>query len=317
MVDVLAGQLGSLAPLERYNLVSDAWAAALSGQGPVANLLRLARALVDSGEGDPSVWSVVVGALGLFDRVIPDADRPVLALAVRTLFGRLVAELGWDPRDHDSERTPALRSTALRILGTIGEDPDTQAEAARRFAAAGTTPLHPDTEGAILDIVAGDGGEAEYEAYLARYRAPANPQEENRYLYALVSFTRPELAERTFELLLSEVRTQNAPYVLSALFANRITGPATWERATAAWDTLVDRFPSNSLTRMVDGARTLCTPPELAEQVRAFIVAHPLPGSGKTVDQILERLTVSAAFGEREGAGLAAALTEALELPAP
>ena len=34
-------------------------------------------ALADSGEGDPSVWSVVLGALGLFDRVVPDADRPV------------------------------------------------------------------------------------------------------------------------------------------------------------------------------------------------------------------------------------------------
>ena len=36
----LAEVFGELAPLERYNLVSDAWAAALSGQAPLADLLR-------------------------------------------------------------------------------------------------------------------------------------------------------------------------------------------------------------------------------------------------------------------------------------
>ena len=62
----LAGRLADLAPLERYNLVSDTWAATLAGHARVADLLRLAKALADSGEGDPSVWSVVVGAIGLF-----------------------------------------------------------------------------------------------------------------------------------------------------------------------------------------------------------------------------------------------------------
>ena len=40
MVELLAGRLADLAPLERYNLVSDTWAAALSGQAPLADVLR-------------------------------------------------------------------------------------------------------------------------------------------------------------------------------------------------------------------------------------------------------------------------------------
>ena len=42
----------------------------------LADLLRLARALADSGEGDPSVWSVVIGALGLFDRIVARRRAP-------------------------------------------------------------------------------------------------------------------------------------------------------------------------------------------------------------------------------------------------
>ncbi len=160
-----------------------------------------------------------------------------------------------------------------------------------------------------------DGGPAEYQAFLARYRNPATPQEEIRYLYALASFTEPELAARTFELALSEVRTQNAPFVLQSLVANRINGPAAWQHVTEEWDSLVAKFPSNILPRMLDGVRGLCQPPELADQVTGFIEAHPLPAGGRTVEQILERLAVNVAFGQREGGQLAADLGKALELP--
>ncbi len=108
------------------------------------------------------------------------------------------------------------------------------------------------------------------------------------------------------------MRTQNAPFVLQSLVANRVTGPAVWERITGEWDTLVAKFPSNILPRMLDGARTLCRPPELAAEVTAFIDSHPLPAGGKTVEQILERLAVSVAFGEREASGLAATVRQGL-----
>jgi hypothetical protein len=53
----------------------------------------------------------------------------------------------------------------------------------------------------------------------------------------------------------------------------------------------------------------------LADQVSSFVVAHPLPSGGKTVEQILERLAVNVAFGERERSDLAATLTSSLGLP--
>jgi len=308
----LAGRLGDLAPLERYNLVSDTWAATLAGHARVTDLLRLAAALADGGEGDPSVWSVVVGAIGLFDRIVPEDGRPTLATGVRTLLGPLADRLGWDPASSDDERTPSLRSAVLRTLGTIGADPGVRAEAAARFAARASAPLHGDTASAVLDIVAAEGGVDEYEAYLASYRAATTPQEENRYLDALASFGDADLAARTFELAMTEVRSQDAPFLIRLQLANRETGPATWERIVASWDEFPRKFPSNTLPRMLDGIRALCSPPELAAEVTAFVAAHPLAAGGRTVDQILERLAMSVAFGRREGDGLAATLTEVL-----
>jgi puromycin-sensitive aminopeptidase len=315
VVERLSAILPELEPLERYNLVSDSWAAALSGQAPVTDVLRLGRALSESGERDPSVWSVVIGALGLLDRVVPDADRPVLQEAVQALLGPVAEQVGWDPKADDGERTPSLRASVLRTLGTVGADQAVRDEASRRFEAARSggdkeSALHPDTESAVLEIVATTGGTAEYEVYLERYRKPTNPQEENRYLYGLAAFDQPELAQRTYDLATTEVRTQNAPFVLQLLIANRETGPASWQRITTEWDSLVERFPANILPRMLDGVRTLCRTPEQAEAVATFVQSHPLPAGGKTVEQILERLDVNVAFGQRIGTGLAQILAD-------
>ena len=168
----------------------------------------------------------------------------------------------------------------------------------------------------MLDIVAADGAVDEYEACLATYRAAATPQEENRYLDALASFGAADLAARTFDLAMTEVRSQDAPFLIRLLLANRETEPATWERIVAAWDEFPKKFPSNTLPRMLDGIRALCSPPELAADITAFVRAHPLAAGGRTVDQILERLAMSVAFGQREGVGLAATLTEVLGLDA-
>ena len=58
-VGLLAAGIGDLAPLERYNLVSDTWAATLSGQASVDDLLRLAQALVARARATPACgpWS--------------------------------------------------------------------------------------------------------------------------------------------------------------------------------------------------------------------------------------------------------------------
>ena len=99
------------------------------------------------------------------------------------------------------------------------------------------------------------------------------------------------------------------------MLANRITGPLVWRRLTSEWDEVVAKFPSNSLPRMLDGVRGLCTPPALADEVTAFVNDHPLAAGGRTVEQILERLGVNVAFGQREGADLAAALNGTLAAP--
>jgi puromycin-sensitive aminopeptidase len=139
----------------------------------------------------------------------------------------------------------------------------------------------------------------DYERCLARYRSPRTPQEENRYLNALAAFPDVALCKRTFALALDEVRTQNAPYLIAMLLANRVGGPVVWESVKEQWGALLERFPVNSHNRMLSTVRTLYMTQALAADVTEFLRTHPLRSGQRSVDQALERLGVNVAFAAR------------------
>jgi hypothetical protein len=120
-----------------------------------------------------------------------------------------------------------------------------------------------------------------------------------RYLYALAGFSDPALAARAFELALGEVRTQNAPFVVQLLLANRDNGEATWERVRQHWDALLERFPANMAPRMLDGVKWVCRDAAFAADIRRFLADHPIPSGQRTVDQISERLGINVGFSTR------------------
>jgi hypothetical protein len=173
--------------------------------------------------------------------------------------------------------------------------------------------LDPDLASAILGVVAASGGSEDFEAFLERYRRPATPQEEMRYLYALAMFSDPSLAARAFELALTEVRSQNAPFVIQLLLSSRDNGPASWERVRDHWDEFEARIPGNIFPRMLGGVTSLCRDPQLAQDVTAFIRAHPPAVGQRTVEQTLERLQINVSFAaslrETATAVLSAGLT--------
>src|SRR4029434_9999157 len=108
----------------------------------------------------------------------------------------------------------------LRVLGTLGTDPETQ-ERSRSLSARyreDETAVDPDVLPALIAIVAAAGADSEYEEFLQRFKSARTPQEEQRYLYALAGFRQPELIRQTLDRSLSgEVRTQEPPFLLTSL----------------------------------------------------------------------------------------------------
>jgi len=303
----LLDRLPSLAAIERFNLVNDAWAVTVAGLMPVADYLELTARFRD--ERDKNVWSALIGSLHTLNRLITPGDRPRLEALVRDRAAPALAALGWTPRATDDELTRQLRGDLIRALGTLGNDRDVQARAAEVYAAHERGgAVDPNVLPALIAVLAHTGDEARYETFLERFRRAATPQEEQRYLYALTMFPQPALVEQTLARTVNgEIRTQDAPFVARSMLMLVHSREQAWAFVKKQWDTMDRLYPKHGLRRLAEGVIGLATP-ELEADVHRFFQERRIDLGGKTLEQYLEQLRVAVALRERERAALSRAL---------
>ena len=313
--DLLTGlqQTGlyTLAPVERFNLLNDTWAATIAGMVTPADYLSLTQHF--RGEQDPHVWAVILGSFSTINHLLTEEDRPLLAAVVRDRLIPTFRNLGWTPRTDERELVKELRGDVIRALGTLGRDQDIQAQAIDAYTTAHqrTQPLDPNVIPALVSILAFTGNQARYEEFLDRFHKASTPQEERRYLFSLAAFRIPELLERTLaKTLTDEIRTQDAPFLVSSLLHNVYIREQAWEFVKTNWERMDRLFPKSGLRRMCGGITGLSTP-ELERDVREFFTSRNIDLGGKTLEQYLEQLHIAVRFRERDRDAIRAALAQA------
>ena len=300
----LLESLDTLAPIERFNLVNDAWAATVAGLMPLPAYLDLTGRFTT--ERDKNVWAVLIDSLAFLNRIIDPSHRPLLEAFVRTRVGPATASVGWTPQPGESELTGQLRSELIGALGRLGNDSETQARAAELYATArkDSAAVDPNLFPALVAILAFTGNAARYDEFTERFKTAATPQEERRYLFALAMFRQPTLLDQTLAKTLDgEIRIQDAPFMVSAVMSNVYGRDLGWRFVKTNWEVLDQRFPKQGLRRMCGGITGLCKP-ELERDVRQFFDSRKIDLGGKTLDQYLEQLRIGVSFGERYGRSL-------------
>jgi puromycin-sensitive aminopeptidase len=308
LLDALLGHLGDLTPLERYVLVDDVWASVLAGTTEATAFVATAERFGD--ERDLSVWERITGGIGQLDQLV-DGDAAV-ALHSRTaaLIGPVRAELGAESAAGDDDRTRTLRGVLLQAAALHADDGAARERAGDLLDQFLRHPpsVDPSLASPALTVSATLGDVALHERLVHHYRTADNPQDRQRLLFSLARFRDPAALQRTLDLTLSaDVRTQDAPYVLSQTLANRDNGAAAWAFVAGHWDEIVQRFPANSLARLVGGVRAV-RDRALAEEIDGFLAAHPLPQGELQVRQHVERMWVTVGLAEREADRFPAAL---------
>jgi puromycin-sensitive aminopeptidase len=291
--------LARLTAVERFNLVNDMWASTLARMLPPGQYLSLTAHF--KGERDHNVWAVLLGSFSTLDRVSAAEDRRLLQQFVQDRLLTAANELGWTPHQNEGDLMRELRSDILRALGTLGNHSETQRKAAQLYTAEQDHPgsVDPNLLPALVSILAFTGDEARYEEFVHRFRKAATPQEERRFLYALAAFRLPDLLERTLEKTLNgEIRTQDAPIVVSAVLHNVYGRTIAWAFLKKHWEDMDRLFPKNGLRRMCGGIVGLTTP-ELQQDVHEFFASRKIDLGGKTLQQYLEQLQIVVAFREQ------------------
>ena len=290
----IAAHLTELDVLERAVLFSDTWAAVMVGGATLQGLLTLATGLTDLDE--PSTWSVIGQAIGMIDRIANDEERVELGGVVRRLYQPVLKRLTWNPAAGESEQAGELRGMVIEMLGIYGHDSDVIAEALRRFDA---NEVSGDLARAIV-MIAADQHRPGTSAILDERRKNATtPQDEQRYLFALAGIPSEAVALETLEKCLSEFRSQDAPFLMGAMIANRSIGEFVWRWITERWGQLTEHFIPDMHAMMLGGVVTLFKNGDLAREVRAFHESNPLQSRHVTLIQMLDRLERGVLFGER------------------
>ena len=304
--------LDRLSAIERFCLVSDAWATTVAGLMPLPEYLQLTARFRD--ERDKNVWAVLLESFSFLNRIIAAADRAALEAFVSARVKPAVTDLGWDPKSGESDLTRQLRGELLGTLGKLGNDRHTQQEAAEWYRRYRIDPTIVDANvvPALISVLAHTGDEARYEEFSERYRTASTPQEERRYLFSLAAFSHAPLLDRTLARTINgEIRTQDAPFIVGGLMTNVYGRERAWEFVKANWDQMDRLFPKQGVRRMCGGIVGLATP-ELEQDVHTFFTSRKIDLGGKTLGQYFEQLRVAVLFREREGDALKTTLANAL-----
>jgi puromycin-sensitive aminopeptidase len=304
LLDALLQRIEALAPIERFNLVNDAWALAVAGLMPLTAYLDLTARFRD--ERDRNVWSVLLGSFNTLNRILEPADRRRFEAFVRDRAAAAFEALGWTPRTGEDELTRQLRGDLVRALGVLGNDASVQARAVEVYRAylADSGAVDPNVLPAVIAVLAHTGDAGRYEDFLRRFRSAGTPQEEQRYLYALAGFREAQLMRQTLERAVNgEIRTQDAPFVVRSMLMSVDARELAWDFVKQHWDTMDRLYPKHGMRRLAEGVTGLATPALEADVTRFFAEKKPQFG-GKVLSQYLEQLHVAVALRGRETAAL-------------
>jgi puromycin-sensitive aminopeptidase len=249
---------------------------------------------------------VLLDSFAFLNRIITMENQPALEAFIRSRVGPAIADLGWVPRIGESELTKQLRGELIGAQGKLGNDPAIQRRAAELYRAYrnDTTAVDPNVVPSLIAILAHTGDATRYEEFDERFRTAATPQEERRYLFSLAVFQSKALIERTLARTISgEIRTQDAPFLVSACLGNVSNREPAWAFLKKNWDKMDHMFPKQGLRRMCGGIVSLATP-DLERDVREFFLTRKIDLGGKTLDQYLEQLRIAVTVRERDSLSL-------------
>ena len=290
---IISNKKTIMTEVDRYNLLNDSWSLVRSRLVSLVDYLKMVENFTD--EQDPQIWSKIIGSLNYVHSVVEGPARAAVESKMRHVLQPLLDKLGYASQPGESVKVTDLRSSVVSALGTTGKHPGVIAKAKEMYASWTKDPASVDSDvfAAMVYVLAENGDAALYKEFDNLRLHAATPQDTNRFMYALTSFTAPELVAANIKLALSgELRVQDAPYFLASLLGNEDASEAAWDAIKANWEKINEMWPANSVSAIFGYLSSLDSVEQEAD-VRAFFAANPPKGGQMKLTQGLEKLRIN------------------------
>ncbi|XP_014676853.1 PREDICTED: glutamyl aminopeptidase-like [Priapulus caudatus] len=298
----------ALAPSDRVNLLSDAFALAEARRLDYGVPLNMTRYLDREDHYVP--WHGVYRRLADISTLLyyrPDYDllRRYIVAKVDPSFQKL----GWDVVGTHLEKR--LRPDLIELACWHG-DAECIRVATDLFTSwlEAEAYLHPDVRNLVYKYgMIAVGGTDEWEIMWQRYKSEINAQERINLMYGLANSRMPWVLQRYLILAwdLNNVRMQDYWTVLGYIADNPVGRPIVWDYYRANWDSFVERFTLNDRTfgRFIQIVTASFTTDFHLQQMLDFYAQHPDAGAGELPRrQALETVQGNIAWLQRNEADI-------------
>lgn len=323
-----------LHPRERFGMLDDAWSLLLAGRYDPACFMQLLSTSkpdepnktgknskpdephkpdeLDKLARDVAVWELTLRIAQSLHNMLPAQSLGAYAVWLKQLLQPTFLRLGGLASYNPESTFPAISDPNLEVLHAkifsslvrLAGDEELlnwarQAVTPKNFT---TTDNKQEIPSSLLveciRSTASFADTATCEDFIQCFKTATTPIEQNRYLDAMSLFPAKQDFQSVLEMTLTtDIRSQDAPYLLRSALAHRSHGELAWNFIKENWGKMNDRFPSSSIPRMLEGVRFLSDTTDIAE----FLNSNPVPQGEKIIAQHLEKQRVNANF-KRVGA---------------
>ena len=173
--------------------------------------------------------------------------------------------------------------------------------------------LDPGLAPTILQLAAINGDAPLYEKYVARMAGAASRDEQIRFRDSLAYFSEPSISNRTLDYATStEVRTQDAPDIISALMARPWAAQSTWAHIKANWTRLQKQLGVFQGLPTVVGSTYVFCDAATRNDVEQYFNQNPIRGTERAARQALETIDRCIATRNEQSKNLSAFLAGSL-----
>jgi alanyl aminopeptidase len=299
---LLAKGRDQLTSAERVGILGDITALVRTGDMQAAPALRI----VPQFAGDASP-EVVGAAAGIID-VLPESELPQdlvtkRAEFIRSAFGRRAEQLGWSPKEGESDDDQLMRQSVAPFVARQGEDKpliDQAAKLAREWLETGKG-VNPNMLGPVLSTAAEFGDRALLDSILKAAKAEKDPAIRETLIAALGSFRNPELARAAMSLVLDAgLDIRESFRLLFAPLQYRETAQMPFEFVRTHLDEILKVLPrevgGDFAADLVDVGDASCSAQEADEVAKYFTPrVKDWTGGQRRLANTLERIHLCAA----------------------
>jgi len=314
LLATLVQQTATAKPLDRLQLLHEQTILARGGIVSTAQLIPLLKAYGQ--ESTEAVWDIMGLALGEMKKFVdttPTSEKQLRTFAAN-LARRQYSQLGWEPKDGESETDSKLRATIISLM-VYGEDTNAIETALRYYKETPLNDLNPELRAIILGTVVRHGNDpSAVDTLLETYKTTNLADLQQDIASGITSTRDKEVLARLLDTIKAGeiIRKQDAARWFVWIIRTRDGRSLAWNWLQQNWAWVVENFSGDKsyddFPRYAAGA--LITREQLEEYRTFFTPKQSEPALTRVIGIGISEIEGRVALIERDSAAVQDALAK-------